>query len=265
MAEGRSLRFSPSKVVAGRVRSVGIRRGSCRMLRSGLPSATNPGFPIRVVVVAGICFYRNGLVAALTTQDRVHVVGEAATWREALPLVRGRRPDVVLLDVEPSGETDGIHRLSGAWTGARVIALSVREPEADLLPLAEAGISGYVTRDQTLAELVGVTESVVRGELPCSPRIAAGLLHHIGSLARSNGRRPLPGELTRRESEIVELIDCGLSNREIARRLYIEPSTVKNHVHNILEKLQVSGRADAVARVRAGSPAAATSIKSGRR
>jgi DNA-binding NarL/FixJ family response regulator len=192
----------------------------------------------------------------------MRVVGQATSWQEAVPLVRARRPDLILLD---SDETDAVRRLAEACAEARIIALSVREPERNLLPFAEAGIAGYVTRDQSLTELVEIVQSVARGELPCSPRMAAGLLRHVASLAGRAGPTPVPCQLTPRELEIVELIDYGLSNREIAQRLYIEISTVKNHVHNILEKLHVGRRADAVACMKGQAPAALAPVEAGRR
>jgi len=107
-----------------------------------------------------------------------------------------------------------------------------------------------VPRDGTLADLRAVIESVARGEVVCSPRIAASLLRRIADLAAE--REPPPPELrlTSREIEIVELIDQGLSNKEIAQRLSIALPTVKNHVHSILDKLHVHRRAEAAARLR---------------
>src|SRR5439155_827652 len=108
-------------------------------------------------------------------------------------------------------------------------------------------------REASIDDLVTVIESVARGEAICSPRVAAGLLRRVAALAAGHGGDLPRAQLTNREREIVRLIDNGLSNKEIARALGIEVATVKNHVHNILEKLQVHRRGEAAARVRGTS------------
>jgi DNA-binding NarL/FixJ family response regulator len=136
-----------------------------------------------------------------------------------------------------------------ADTETRLIALGVREVEEDVVDAAEAGVSGYVGRDASLHELVDAVECTARGESPCPPQITALLIGRIAAAAR--GPAPdLAARLTPRETEIVELIDEGLSNKQIAGRLCIEPTTVKNHVHNILEKLDVTRRGEAAAALR---------------
>jgi len=112
------------------------------------------------------------------------------------------------------------------------------------------GIAGFVTSEASVAELVAAIESVARGESLCSPSVVAALLRRLGSLARSWAEADPTQPLTRREREILELIDEGLSNKQIAQRLRIELPTVKNHVHNILGKLGVRRRAEAAALVR---------------
>jgi DNA-binding NarL/FixJ family response regulator len=133
---------------------------------------------------------------------------------------------------------------------ACVIALSVEETDEELIACAEAGVAGFVRRDAAFDELTTTISSVVRGELPCSPQTAAILLRRIAQLAAERRRVTVTARLTPREREIVRLIDDGLSNKEIAGRLHIELATVKNHVHNILEKLQVHGRLEAAAHLR---------------
>jgi DNA-binding NarL/FixJ family response regulator len=128
--------------------------------------------------------------------------------------------------------------------------LSGSEASGELLRFAEAGIAGYVTRTASSADLVTAIESADRGEAVCSPRAAAALLDHVANLA-ADAAEP-DGALTARELEILALIDEGLSNKEIAGRLFISVPTVKSHVHNILRKLGASRRGQAAARVRAG-------------
>ena len=111
-------------------------------------------------------------------------------------------------------------------------------------------VSGYVSREDSLDDLVAVVESVGRGELLCSPRVAASLLRRVASRAGTRWDSAPTHHLTAREAQIGQLIQEGLSNKEIASRLGIEVTTAKNHVHNLLEKLQVHRRAEAVARLR---------------
>jgi DNA-binding NarL/FixJ family response regulator len=202
---------------------------------------------IRAAVVVETGFYREGLAAALAHSDGVRVVGQAQARQEGVSLVRRAGPDVVLLDLGLARRAETVTAIAIAAPAARIVALCVDDDVADVLPLAEAGIAGYVTREQSLEELVGVVRSVARNEMPCSPGVAGGLLRRVAALAAAGGARDGEALLTAREREIVELIRSGKTNREIAEELVIEISTVKNHVHNILEKLQVKDRAQAAA------------------
>jgi DNA-binding NarL/FixJ family response regulator len=128
----------------------------------------------------------------------------------------------------------------------------VPETEHDVIPCAEAGVAACLPRETTLADLSATIERVAAGESNASPRVAAMLLRRIATLAERNSPE---ANLTAREEEILVLIDDGLSNKQIARRLSIELPTVKNHVHNILEKLHVHRRYEAAARMRARTAA----------
>jgi two-component system, NarL family, nitrate/nitrite response regulator NarL len=203
---------------------------------------------IQVVVLSDIRLYREGLAAILGKRGPV-VVGTAGDSESGVALVSERQPDIVLVDMAMADAAVAVRALLEAAPHAPVVALGVSETEADVIACAEAGVSGYVTRDESVGDLVAALESVSRGEMICSPGIAAALLRRVTALARREASAPRT-RLTRRELEIVELIDRGLSNKEIARRLSIELATVKNHVHNILEKLQVRRRTEAAARVR---------------
>jgi len=157
----------------------------------------------------------------------------------------------VLLDASRSDSVDTVRALAAAVPSARVVALAVVEAEADVIPLAEAGVAGYVTVDQSLSELTETIASVARGENPCSPLLAAILLRRVRALAGERPRALGPeGVLTGREREILALLERGLTNKQIARELQIELTTVKHHVHNILEKLGVPTRGAAAARAR---------------
>jgi two-component system, NarL family, nitrate/nitrite response regulator NarL len=144
-----------------------------------------------------------------------------------------------------------VRRIRHATPEVKVVALAVPDDESSVVACAEAGVAGYVTRDQSIEDVVAVVESVAHGELIASPRVAATLLRRVTALAADRGASALPGaRLTPRELEIVALIEKRRSNKQIARELCIEVNTVKNHVHSILKKLHVDRRADAVERVR---------------
>ena len=212
------------------------------------------GETINIMVVSDVRLYREGLAGSLAQRHRLVVIGTANNLDDAARLEE-LNPDVVVLDMSARGSLDVIRRVSSSPVRARIVAFAVEETERDVLLCAEAGAAGYVPCDGTIDDLVNTIHSVARGELLCSPRIAATLfraLHAQGP--RPDGDR-LALTLTAREREIAPLIDRGLSNKEIAAHLRIEVATVKNHVHNLLEKLQVASRGEAAARLRAGAGA----------
>ena len=202
---------------------------------------------IRVFIVTPIRLYQDGLASALAGTPGIEVVGSASGCDEALARVRELAPDVVLVDTAGTEGVATVRALAGV--GSAVIVLAVPEHEDEILRWAEAGVAGYVTRDGSLDDLLAMVGSVARGETLCSPRVAASLFRRVAALAAEQGAQPL-SRLTSRELQIVGLIGEGLSNKEIARQLHIELATVKNHVHNILEKLQVKRRGEVAARLR---------------
>jgi DNA-binding NarL/FixJ family response regulator len=209
---------------------------------------------VSVLVVADIPLYREGLVQALRHRGAVAIVGTATGSQEALVSLAKLRPDVVLVDVAAMDGLAAVRALVEADPNTKVVALALPDAEANVIAYAEAGACGYVPRNGTLADLEAIIESVAQGEALFSPRITASLLRRLAALAAD--REPLRIDvcLTSRETEIVELIDQGLSNKEIAQRLSIAVSTVKNHVHNILDKLHVDRRGEAAARLRGRHP-----------
>ena len=206
-----------------------------------------------VLVVSPVRMYREALAGSFERHDTIRVLGTAGTRTEAVRLAADLGPDVLLVDTSAVGGVALACELSREHPEVRVVALGCSEQEADVIACAEAGVSAFVQSDATLDDLVAASAAVVRGETACTPHVAAMLLRRVAQGAR--GRRSgdeAAGHLTAREREIVALIDMGLSNKEIATRLSIELSTVKNHVHNVLEKLGASGRLEAAARLRSG-------------
>jgi two-component system nitrate/nitrite response regulator NarL len=207
--------------------------------------------PLRVLVVTAVRLYRDGLASVLGDRPGLDVAGVAADHAECVDALEHLHPDVVLLDMTMPDSLGTVRAVASHAHGVPVVGLAVPELERDVVACAEAGVAGYVTREQSLDDVVTVLDSVARGETICSPRIAATLLRRVADLAAARGAPRPGGRLTTREAEIAALIDEGCSNKEIARRLCIEVPTVKNHVHNILEKLQASGRGEAAAMLRA--------------
>lgn len=205
---------------------------------------------IRLLLVADIRLYQEALAQILAREGRLHVAAVAADAPAAVQLARQGAIDVALVDVAMSQSIAAIREIA---PHAKVVAIAMRESEADFVACAEAGIAGYVPRAGSVEDLIKVLESVARGELLCSPRSAAALLRRVATLAAGRpGRDSIGPGLTPREREIGALLEAGLSNKDIAVRLGIEVATVKNHVHNLLEKLQVHRRAMAVARLQGG-------------
>lgn len=206
--------------------------------------------PIRVLVVADIRLYREGLAAVLGRSGRLEVVAAVAHPDEAVCVLNANDVEIVLVGVSAADCAPAIGAIGRAHPQARVVALAVVESAEGVVPLAEMGIAGYVARDASLAELIGTIECVSRGEMPCSPGVAAGLVRRLSALSAYVRTPPPDGLLTSRERQVLGLVEEGLSNKEIATRLCIEVPTVKNHVHNVLEKLHVRRRTEAVALVR---------------
>jgi DNA-binding NarL/FixJ family response regulator len=204
----------------------------------------------RVLVLADVRLYREGLAGLLAGEPSLTVVAAEPVNESALERVRAERIDVVLLEAATACETRVIEELARLAPETKVVAYAVLDEDRQAVRCAEAGAAAFVTGEATAEQLVAAILGVARGEANCSPRMAALLIRRLRTLAQ--GMRPAEayGELTSRERSIVALIDDGLSNKQIATRLGIEVCTVKNHVHHVLEKLGVTRRSQAAARLR---------------
>lgn len=183
--------------------------------------------------------------------ESISVTHTASRLEETGEVLRSHKPDILILEF-------GLFRRDGVDNAARICALSsevktlvieVPDTESDILYCIETGgAAGYLPSNSSVGDLVNNIKAIVRGETLCSPRIASLTFCRMSRLAHQTGKvRATNGiGLTRRESEIVALIENGLSNKEIAARLQVEVSTVKNHVHNILDKLHLPDRHSAV-------------------
>jgi DNA-binding NarL/FixJ family response regulator len=202
---------------------------------------------VQTVIVSDTRFYAESLGRALEARESIEVSGTAAGAREGLRVAEEQRPDVVLLDTSIADGVWAARQLAETRPQTKIVALAVPAAEDHVVALVQAGVLGYVTREQSLDDIVATIDSVVREQVACSPKTAALVLKQVRTLTAG---RPTQPALTAREVEILDLIARGLSNKEIAYELHIEVPTVKNHVHNILEKLQVRRRTAAVAQAR---------------
>jgi len=199
---------------------------------------------IRIVVADDHPLFREGVVHSLASEPDLAVVGQAASGEEALLLARDLLPDVVLLDIGMQG-WGGIltaEKIRTACPATRIMMLTVVEDEDKLLASFKAGARAYVLKGVSAHDLARVVRSVAQGEVYVTPSLAAGILLTLS-------RTPVPhdplGELTERESEILNLVVGGLTNREIGERLHLSEKTIKHYITNILEKLHVRSRVEA--------------------
>ena len=202
---------------------------------------------IHVFIVDDNRLLREGLVSMLAEQEDLVVVGAAANGRDALGQIRDLRPDVALIDIGMP-DKDGLEvtqTLRQDVPEVKVIILGMPDLTDEIMACIEAGAAGYVLKEASFEYLVDSIRSANRGESFCSPQMAASLFSRVAELA---GDRIPPSSvrLTPREVEIINKIAEGLSNKEIAQRLSIEVQTVKNHIHNVLDKLQLHNRLEAV-------------------
>jgi two-component system nitrate/nitrite response regulator NarL len=203
----------------------------------------------RLFVLSDIRLLREGLVLALSQQPSVLVIGSSDLSVSPTEIAE-LRPDVILLDAAKLGNLELSPPLQQVLPSAKIVAFAVADVDDDIIACAEVGISGYVSRAGSIEEVVAAVHGAVCGELHCPPRTSALLFSRMALPSAKRGFVSNNEALTQREREIVELLEQGLSNKEIARSLRIGYATVKNHVHSILSKLQVGRRGEAAARIR---------------
>jgi two-component system nitrate/nitrite response regulator NarL len=214
---------------------------------------------LRVLIVSDVRVVQEGLRSILAEGDELDVVSTVdmlhATDEGAL-----LHPDVILFDAARQDSVELLKELVASVPHSKVVAFGVKETDEEILALAAAGTAGYICNSAESTDVVKVLEQVMCDELPCSPRAAASLYRRVATLSQA-GNDPVGAlgagnqisivPLSRRELQIAHLLERGLTNKQIARELGIEAATVKNHVHNLCEKLEVHRRGEAAARVRA--------------
>jgi two-component system, NarL family, nitrate/nitrite response regulator NarL len=210
------------------------------------------GGRISVLIAGPVRLYRDGLAAILAREDGFGVAGTAGEGSETVSWSRQLAPDVVLVDLALADCVEAIRAIAGQGE-VKIAALVSPDTERRLIGCAEAGVSNFVTRDDSIAELVATIRSAACGGSRISSLTAAAVVRNLAGLAAERVGPVGEQRLTAREAQVMGLIERGFSNKEIARELSVALPTVKQHVHHILEKLQVSRRGEAVARMRAGS------------
>jgi DNA-binding NarL/FixJ family response regulator len=210
------------------------------------PRPASPG--IRVLVVDDQELFRRGLTMLLNVETDIDVVGEAADGASAVRLATDMAPDVVLMDVRMPKQTgiEACTAIKDAAPNARIIMLTVSDEEADLYEAVKNGASGYLLKDSSIDEVAQAVRVVADGQSLISPSMAIKLLDEFKQMSRTDRSTVPTPRLTDRELEVLRLVAQGLNNREIAKQLFISENTVKNHVRNILEKLQLHSRMEAV-------------------
>lgn len=203
---------------------------------------------MKVLLVDDHPIFRDGLRAALTTSEQFDMVEEAGTVAEAVATCARSKPDVVLMDLRlPDGSgIDATKTILERRPQTLIIVLTMAGDEAAVFAALAAGARGYLLKGADRATILAAVDGVARGEAILGAGIAERVMAHFAQPAT---RRPLP-ELTDREREVLRFVTDGLTNAAIAQRLFVSPKTVRNHVSNILMKLQVGNRSEASRRAR---------------
>ena len=210
---------------------------------------SDPPKPVLVLLVCRVRLYCNAIADLLADELGIDLVGIVNSDGDMVAQVTTAAPDVVLLDTGTPGALAMSARLKRERPLTRVLGFGVDDVPKEVVACAEAGLSGYVPCTASIADLVSAVRRIARGDTVCSVIMADGLFRHLRGAALGFLPSSLERTLTQRQQQILRLIDEGLSNKQIAQRLCLGTSTVKNHVHDILDRLQVGSRGEAAARI----------------
>jgi two-component system NarL family response regulator len=203
---------------------------------------------IRIVIADDHDLYRRGMQAVIGLEPDLEIVAEAASGVEAVEKVFEFEPDVVLLDVRMPGNggIEACTAIKEKAPGTRILILTASNEESDLFAAIKAGASGYLLKDSPTEEIAEAVRLVHSGQSMIPPHMASLLIAEFSRLSNEPAKDAAPGpRLTDRELEVLALVARGKANKEIATMLFISENTVKNHVRNILEKLQLHSRVEA--------------------
>jgi DNA-binding NarL/FixJ family response regulator len=207
--------------------------------------------PLRILIADDHPLFRHGIQALLGATPDFEVVGEAKTGEEVIALAETLQPDVILMDIQMPGVNgvEATRRILHTSPQIRILMVTMFEDEASIFTAMRAGARGYVLKDTEKTEMLRAIRAVGSGEAIFSPAIASRLIDFFAAPGPALPPQAFP-ELTEREREILDLIAQGHNNPEIASRLVLSPSTVRNYVSSIFSKLQVADRAQAIIRAR---------------
>ena len=203
--------------------------------------------PIRVLLADDHILFRKGLASLVAAQADVEVVGEAGDGLEALQKARELKPDIILMDIHMPN-CDGIKAtrlIKAELPNVRIVMLTVSDEDEDLFEAIKGGAQGYLLKNLRPEALFDMLRGTMQGEAPVSPVMATKILGEFAQRTKKKEGVVPTAALTGREKEILALVVNGISNKEIAGRLFITEGTVKNHLHNILEKLHLENRVQA--------------------
>ena len=205
---------------------------------------------IRVLIVDDHALFRRGLQMVLESEPDIDVVGEASDGFEAIERSEQTTPDVVLMDVRMPKRSgiEATRVIKDTLPSTQVLMLTISDEEADLYEAIKAGAAGYLLKEISIDEVASAVRQVHAGQSLISPSMASKLLTEFATMVKRQDERtqvPAP-RLTDRELEVLKLVAKGLNNRDIGTELFISENTVKNHVRNILEKLHLHSRMEAV-------------------
>ena len=209
--------------------------------------------PIRVLIADDHALFRRGLEMVLEEEDGIELVGQASDGAEAVQMAGEAVPDVVLMDIRMPKTTgiEAAREMKEVAPSAKIVMLTISDEEEDLFEAIRSGASGYLLKDIPLDEVAEAVRSVHGGQSLINPSMAGKLLTEFATLAKRDAeeepaKHVAAPKLTDREMEVLRLVARGMNNRDIAKELFISENTVKNHVRNILEKLQIHSRMEAV-------------------
>jgi DNA-binding NarL/FixJ family response regulator len=210
--------------------------------------------PLQVAIVDDHPLFREGVAHTLGAQLDIEIVGEGESAADAVRIAGEQLPDVILLDVSmPGGGLNAVRQIASAFPVVKIVMLTVSEEEDDVTAALRAGARAYVLKGVAARELVRILRAVAAGEVYVTPALASNLLVGLtGGAGNRQTSSPLD-ELTERERQILELVAGGDSNKEIAYQLHLSEKTVKHHMTNILQKLQVRNRVEAALMARSGA------------
>ncbi len=201
------------------------------------------------MVVDDHALFRRGLEMVLADEPDIELVGEASDGAEAVQRAQELMPDVVLMDVRMPKRSgiEATREIKDLLPHCKIVMLTISDEEADLYDAIKAGASGYLLKEIPIEEVADAIRSVWAGQSRISPSMASKLLNEFAQVSKQSERTRVPGpKLTERELEVLRLVAQGLANRDIAKQLFISENTVKNHIRNILEKLHLHSRMEAV-------------------